>query len=278
MHRSGTSALTRMLSLLGAGLPRNLYAEKLGNETGHWESEPAIRLNDQILDQAGCGVNDVHGPSDAWLESPAAQAFVEKLTSLIVDEFGASPLIVLKDPRIALVFPLWRAALASLDIRCVAAIISRNPVEVALSLAKRQHAAGDRQPWPLERGGLLWLRYNLAAEQHTRFVDRSFCGYAGLLNDWRALARRLGEELGVTWPISVTDAAPRIDSFLSEGRRHHYEPDDLGIREGVWPAWIAPIFSELRDAADGRAPAPISTLPSTHRAVSRCRRVGYGTP
>lgn len=240
-----------MLSLLGASLPRNLYGEELGNVSGHWEPEAAIRLNDQILDLAGSPVNDVNGPSPAWLETPAATAFVDTLKDLISAEYGDAPLFVLKDPRIALVFPLWEAALAKLDIRCVAAIISRNPAEVALSLAKRQGLAGDSQPWSLERGGLVWLRYNLAAEEHTRSINRAFCDYSQLLDDWRSVAARLGDELDIRWPVSIPDAASDIDSFLSQELRHHRESDDLGSSPGIWTTWIAPVFAEMRGAGRG---------------------------
>src|SRR6185436_14358475 len=92
MHRSGTSALARMLSLLGASLPRNLNPAGPGNEIGHWEPEAAVRLNDQILDLAESPVNDVQGPSGEWLQRPAAQAFIDRLKDLIVDEYGDDPL------------------------------------------------------------------------------------------------------------------------------------------------------------------------------------------
>jgi len=243
-----------MLSLLGASLPRNLYVEELGNVSGHWEPEAAIRLNDQILDLAGSPVNDIHGPSPAWLDTPAATAFVDTLKDMIAAEYADAPLFVLKDPRVALLFPLWEAALARLNIRCVAAIISRNPVEVAQSLAKRQGLAGDRQSWSLERGGLVWLRYNLAAEEHTRMIDRAFCDYAQLLDDWRSVAARLGNDLNIRWPIAIPDAAAEIDGFLSRELRHHHEPDDLGSRPGIWSAWIAPVFAELRRASRGSQP------------------------
>lgn len=256
MHRSGTSALARVLSLLGAALPRNLNPAGLGNEIGHWEPEAAVRLNDQILDLAESPVNDVQGPAGEWLQRPEALVFVDRLADLIADEYGDDPLFVLKDPRIALLFPLWRVALGRLKIRCAAVVISRNPVEVALSLAKRQGVAGDWQSWPLERGGLLWLRYNLAAEEYTRGVDRAFCDYPKLLEDWRSVVRRLGDELNVTWPKSIPDAASEIDGFLSRDLRHHQEPEDLDHRHGVWSEWIAPIFSELRGATEGRGPDP----------------------
>ena len=49
MHRSGTSALARVLSLAGAKLPQNLVAAGEGNETGHWEPVRIALLNDEIM-------------------------------------------------------------------------------------------------------------------------------------------------------------------------------------------------------------------------------------
>ena len=50
MHRSGTSALTRVLSLLGADLPENLApALPDNNETGFWESVDLMKLHDKML-------------------------------------------------------------------------------------------------------------------------------------------------------------------------------------------------------------------------------------
>jgi hypothetical protein len=149
MHRSGTSALTRLLNLLGASLPRHLHPPGIGNETGHWEPEAAVRLHDRLLEAAGTSVNDLYGPPEAWFETRAAGVFVDDMKELIGLEFRDEPLFVFKDPRSALVFPLWRRALADINIRCLAVIMSRNPVEVALSLADRQTKAmrANRGRW-----------------------------------------------------------------------------------------------------------------------------------
>ena len=53
MHRSGTSALTRVLSLAGASLPKRLYNETIGNPTGHWEPARMIEINDEMLAALG---------------------------------------------------------------------------------------------------------------------------------------------------------------------------------------------------------------------------------
>src|SRR3954468_10001271 len=55
MHRSGTSATTRVLNL--AGLPLadtdDLWLELPGNETGYWESSSLSRFNEGLLQRAG---------------------------------------------------------------------------------------------------------------------------------------------------------------------------------------------------------------------------------
>ena len=58
MHRSGTSAVTRVLGLLGCTLPRVVTDSAPDNERGFWEN-PAIRdLNDRILASAGSAWDD----------------------------------------------------------------------------------------------------------------------------------------------------------------------------------------------------------------------------
>src|SRR4051812_47384663 len=49
MHRSGTSALTRVISLLGAELPRRMMPTQDDNAAGFWESLTLVALNNAIL-------------------------------------------------------------------------------------------------------------------------------------------------------------------------------------------------------------------------------------
>ena len=53
MHRSGTSALTRVLSIAGAKLPGSLMGVYKGNEVGHWESNSLVQYLDQLLEELG---------------------------------------------------------------------------------------------------------------------------------------------------------------------------------------------------------------------------------
>src|SRR3954447_18430199 len=55
MHRSGTSAATRVINLLGAHLCRadDLLPDLRGNPRGHWESSTLVDVNDRLLDDMG---------------------------------------------------------------------------------------------------------------------------------------------------------------------------------------------------------------------------------
>ena len=49
MHRSGTSALTRVLNLAGMHLATGLSDPNNFNDTGYWESLEIQKLNDRLL-------------------------------------------------------------------------------------------------------------------------------------------------------------------------------------------------------------------------------------
>src|SRR5439155_16582104 len=58
MHRSGTSAFSRVLNLCGAFLPTKLKPAKLGvNSKGFWEPEELLEFNGRVLRQLGAEWN-----------------------------------------------------------------------------------------------------------------------------------------------------------------------------------------------------------------------------
>ena len=58
MHRSGTSALSHAVHLLGAGAPATLMPPGPDNPRGFWESAVVASLNDEILAAGGSGWAD----------------------------------------------------------------------------------------------------------------------------------------------------------------------------------------------------------------------------
>lgn len=247
MHRSGTSALTRVLGLSGAALPATPIQPAPDNASGFWESREIVQIHDEALQSAGIAWDDIGSVPDAWFESDVAKVYKTRLIAALNTGFGDAPLIVLKDPRLCLLVPLWVSILVELGTDPLFVIPVRNPLEVAASLKKR-NALQE------EKSLLLWLKYLLLAELNTRQHPRSFISYEGLLRDWRGTVDAIGKDLGISWPRQSYAAAAEIDQFLSNELRHHnITSDELSHRRNV-ADWMKLAFAWATEAADGRPP------------------------
>lgn len=237
MHRSGTSALTRMLGLLGCDLPATLIPGRAGdNETGFWESQPVVDLNEAICASAGSFWNDWLPLDEGWLGSPLRQAFAERAQAVLRDELGASRLFVLKDPRLCRLMPVWQDALAGFGASPAYVVALRNPFEVAASLQRRNGIG--------EGGALLaWLRHMLDAERHSRGAPRVFVDYDDLLSDWRRQADRIAQALGMAWPNRSLAGETAIDGFLSPQQRHHRVDAARVLGDGRLSPWFRDAFA-----------------------------------
>lgn len=238
MHRSGTSAVVRMLSYLGCDLPKTLMGANRTNETGHWESIPICRLDDRILASAGTEWNDWLEVNPGWLDSPKREEFLDEALGVLEDEFGSSRLFVLKDPRICRLVPFWLDCLQHAGARTLIVFPVRNPLEVAASLEKRNGI----EP---ALGQLLWLRHVLDAEVASRGTPRFFTSYDRVLNDWANTAQDAQSALGITWPRMSGHVVAEVDDFLSHKYRHHEEDADAVLENPRLSGWLRGTYRVL---------------------------------
>ena len=221
MHRSGTSAVTRVLSLLGCALPRAVTESARDNEKGFWEN-PAIRdLNDRILASAGSAWDDWEPFDSRWYASPTAGGFRDDARAILKGELGDGPLFVVKDPRICRLLPFWIDAVRSFGAEPFIVSPVRNPLDVAASLEERNGIHPSI-------GLLLWLRHVLDTEAASRDLRRVYLRYEHLLFKTHAVVDRIGDALGVVWPTRSTRTNMEIDEYLSPTLRHH-QNDDIGV-------------------------------------------------
>ena len=248
MHRCGTSAVARMLMLLGADGPRHLMPPRKGNEAGHWEPVPIVDLDDELLSAASMDWDDVGALPLEWLDGPDGQALRRRAVDLISSEYGDSALFVLKDPRICRLVPFWNGVLEEMGIDASYVLPQRNPLEVAASLKRRDGI-------PTSRALLLWLRYVLESELDTRGQPRAFVSYEALLRDWDGVSRAISDRLGVKWRGASHKARLEIDRFIStEGRHHEIGAQELEARPDVVD-WVKRTYSVMsRAAAANRGP------------------------
>ena len=99
-HRSGTSALTRLFGIAGAVMPATLIQSKIGNESGHWESQPIVDFNDVFLGHLSSKWQDCRPLDHEALPAEAREIYFSNMKTLLSEEYGDSSPIALKDPRI----------------------------------------------------------------------------------------------------------------------------------------------------------------------------------
>jgi glycosyltransferase involved in cell wall biosynthesis len=214
MHRSGTSALTGVLCGLGAAAPKKTFmGPDPCNQKGIFEALGLAQAHDEFLAAAGSCWQDWRKFDLQWAHSEAAAPHSAKIKTVLIDEFGDEPMIVLKDPRICRFVPYTLSLLADLNVSPVAVLPVRNPLEVALSLQRRDHFA-------VPTSIMLWLRHVLDAEYFSRSLPRYFLPYQGLLQNWRHHVDRIAEQTGVAWPDRSDRSAVEIDQFLTTELYH----------------------------------------------------------
>jgi hypothetical protein len=218
MHRSGTSAITNAIRLLGCSIgdTGDFTSPKRWNPEGNWEHQRLIERNEMILELHGGTWFAPPLLSGDWARPPKARAMLPRLRSEFAEIYTEGGW-VWKDPRACLTLPLWMEAWSSTP---VAVMAFRHPLAVAQSLAARNG-------FSLRHGLALWEIYNSQALWNLRDVPTMVHRYERALDDPTGFVAELDEGLarhGVTLEGSVSDAAGALKPSL---RRNLADDDDL---------------------------------------------------
>jgi hypothetical protein len=242
MHRTGTSAVARVVSLLGADLPKDLISPNANNVRGYWEPTAVVRVHNQLLEALGTSSADPLPLPRDWLELSCTQQAKAELAGILESDFSESSLFVVKDPRIAKVLPLWLELLDELHVDTRVVIPFRHPLDVAASLKARDSMS-------LATSLLLYADSYLNAELSSRGRRRCFVSYDQLLSDWRHLQRKLTDLLGKGFPEESPERSFEIERYLSSDLRHHqHNRDDLRRLTNAQPI-VAELYDLLKESA-----------------------------
>jgi hypothetical protein len=260
MHRSGTSALSRVLNLMGLDLGSDLMpAAPDNNETGFWEHRVLQWINQRTFESLGREWDSVLPLPDGWMDQPQIEGFRSELKEVIQREFGKSALWGLKDPRVCFMLPFWGPLLREMNCEARCVLIFRNPIEVARSLEKR-----DRLP--TSQSYLMWLRSLAEAEHGSRGLPRTMAMYESLLADWKGLVQRIGRDLKIAWPIPIEDATAAVEEFLQPSLRHHQINDGQVFDDAKVPELVRRGYAAVLAAAES---GNVDDLSNTVDAIER---------
>lgn len=260
MHHSGTSAITRVVSLLGADLPSRLVESHDDNERGYRDGRAVVDLDRRILDRFGSWWSgwDRIGPQ----QQRNLTRMVEGARRLIRDDFPDSSLVVVKDPQISRLLPLWTLAFEKEQFRCVHILALRHPAAVASALGRREQLSPKATT-------LSWLAHSLDAEYDTRAQPRVVVSFEKFLRRWRPEVDRISRALAVEWPQALDDVADSIADLIEPDLAH--EPPASALKGQV--AAVTPVYDVLRRwSEDDNRPGDVRTLDSWRASLEPVRR------
>lgn len=260
MGRSGTSAITRVLSLCGGHLPKPLLGPSDSNLMGHWEPIDAININNAFLSRRGASWYDptLRLQGEIYFSAQEKETYIEQIRTFI-ERCQAGPLLVIKEPRIAALADFWFEASRRASMAAKVVIPIRNPDQVAASLAARDGVSA-------ELSNVLWLKYNLLAERSSRRLPRVFVEYPNLLSDWRKEIGRISEHLVVD--LSDVDETA-INCFLDPNL--HRQRSCGKASEMLGQTWTSETYAVLSAAARDE-PLNLQKIDATFSAFVTCER------
>jgi hypothetical protein len=221
MHRSGTSAATGLMNLLGLApsVRGDLMMGTRTNAKGHWESRSMYVLNDRLLAETG----------HSWWYPPTLEELALWLAggTAVTGESGRAAFDrvhlvepwVWKDPRTCVTLSYWRRAL---DRPVAGVIVFRNPIDVARSLEQRDYISPTF-------GVALWMRYTRLLLEQAAGMPVLVSSYDDLVGDpqrWSTTVRAFLSELGMAVHPTVNERAVR--RFVDPKLQHNnHSRDDL---------------------------------------------------
>jgi hypothetical protein len=269
MHRSGTSAATRLISMLGPRLPRedNLVPPSEKNRKGYWESMTLVALNERLLAALG---SDMRCPAllePGWEHDRRLAAVRGEAGSAFRATFSAAPW-VWKDPRNCLTFAFWWTVL---DSRPVVVLVNRNPLEIVASTLRAGRADGKIYLLAL------WERYLRQALDQIGGVPVLVTRYDTLLADplgWCETARVFLAMARL--PVAAPNAL-EVEAFVDRGLRHAASAREDFLADGDVSAQQRELFLALERAEGSQAsfvrPDLPPETPSTEPLLAERRRV-----
>ncbi len=191
MHRSGTSVLSKAMTIFQYAHGDNPMPANQHNADGYWEDKDFVAFNDRLLAYLGGRWDSISTGLDGASLPDCLMSFTEEAERLLQKKLEVHPRLVLKDPRLCLVLDFWQLIVDRLHIHHHHLYLIRPPEAVIQSLCARND-------FPRGKAELLYLQYNLLAIQQLQSKQCLYLHFADLIGNTiqclEQIATLLGEE------------------------------------------------------------------------------------
>jgi len=254
MHRSGTSAITRSLQVLGVALGENLLPAVQGdNDKGFWEDVDLYRINERLLSKLDSSWQALEQLDQQRFITDSFSAEHSEAVELLRKRLDGVSVFAFKDPRTANLLTFWQAVFRELNVDDRYLIAVRDPRSVADSLFKRNAMAR-------EKSYCLWMKHLVNAVQLSAEKPRLVVDYDLLLEDPGKQLGRMSEQLSLVLPSSSSQVYKEYTGdFLSVDLCHSRHQTDLNSDKSI-PDFVSGLYQLLQGAASDTVPSNLETL------------------
>jgi hypothetical protein len=245
MHRSGTSALTRGLQVLGVELGDRLIPPSEGvNEKGFWEDIDLNWFNSEMLNFLNSDWHFLTPIQPADVDALRRNGFLMRAVEMLREKTSGIPIFGFKDPRVAKLLPFWKEVFVQSGLTVSYVLTVRHPLSVYKSLAKRDG-------FESEKSHLLWLGHVIDSLMGTAGEKRTLVDYDRLMQSPEAELTSIARKLQLQ--IDLPELEKFKTEFLDNRLRHTvYQPNDLISDEAVSPL-AREVYVEVLKVATGEA-------------------------
>lgn len=249
MHRSGTSALTRALSLAGFALPHRLLSGAEDNVEGFWESPAVVAVNNRVLAALGQDWTSIGAVPPHRFNGGDMEALRAEAEDVLREDYGDAQRFVVKDPRMARLVPFWDPVFRAASARPCYVHPVRSPLDVTRSLARRNGFGQTRSL-------LMWIDHTLAVLRAAEDAPVAFVDFEDLLARPSASVEGVLRRLGLDAALS-DEARHALDGAVKPALRHHRVPPTALDLDARTAAMAQTLHGLMGRAAICHGPAPV---------------------
>lgn len=246
MHRSGTSAITRGLQVLGVALGDNLMpAIKGNNAKGFWEDLDIVNFNEELLGAVGSTWHSLNMLQNSDVDRLCDFGYLNRAITIIKEKLSKYTTFGFKDPRTTKLLPFWARVFSLLadqnvDIKYILSL--RNPLSVASSLAKRNCFS------PV-KAYLLWIEHVLTSLSYVDLHAVTVVDYDQLIVTPEVEIHRISSHLRTE--LDPKELSRYCNDFIDSDLQHTvFQPKDILLDKNA-PELVYELYCYLYDVIGG---------------------------
>ncbi len=235
MHRSGTSALAKLLNNLGLASGDRLLPANEHNADGHFEDIDVLAIDEAMLKRLGTVWHLPLNPGrlNQSLDRGDLAEELSQAAALVRDRVARYPNWFVKEPRLSLLMPFWQRVFAQEGINARYVWMVRHPAQVDASLRARDQLGSIHN-------AQTWLSYQLSILAAVQGQPTYLLDYETLLGDQSDWLASFGRFLGLK--LTQDQMKDILESSVS---RHLQRQRTLTFNEN---SLVDQLYSELKQA------------------------------